>query len=290
MNLYQLRYFTTLAQEEHYTKAALKLHITQPSLTHAIHLLEDELDVALFEKKGRNVVLTKYGKLFLKEIEPILNRLDDSIENIKQISKGKETLNIGFVRRLGMSYIPQLISSFQNENVTFQCHSGFSYDLIHDLKKNDLDIVFCSYVDDQDIFFKPVITQEFYVIVSLNHPLAKNKTIRMEELEEYPCLAFDQGDNPSFFLAEEVMSTYDYKRVIRANDRATMLNLMVGLNGYTLCSGIICEELNGSDYCAVPLAEDESMVIGYIKRIGMMLSPLAVRYLDELKKYEDCIL
>ena len=101
MNLYQLRYFTTLAQEEHYTKAALKLHITQPSLTHAIHLLEDELDVALFEKKGRNVVLTKYGKLFLKEIEPILNRLDDSIENIKQISKGKETLNIGFVRRLG---------------------------------------------------------------------------------------------------------------------------------------------------------------------------------------------
>ena len=76
MNLYQLRYFTTLAQEEHYTKAALKLHITQPSLTHAIHLLEDELDVVLFEKKGRNVVLTKYGKLFLKEIEPILNRLD----------------------------------------------------------------------------------------------------------------------------------------------------------------------------------------------------------------------
>ena len=72
--------------------------------------MEDELDVALFEKKGRNVVLTKYGKLFLKEIEPILNRLNDSIENIKQISKGKETLNIVFVRRLGMSYIPQLIS------------------------------------------------------------------------------------------------------------------------------------------------------------------------------------
>lgn len=193
MNLYQLRYFTTLAQEEHYTKAALKLHITQPSLTHAIHLLEDELDVALFEKKGRNVVLTKYGKLFLKEIGPILNRLDDSIENIKQISKGKETLNIGFVRRLGMSYIPQLISSFQNENVTFQCHSGFSYDLIHDLKKNDLDIVFCSYVDDQDIFFKPVITQEFYVIVSLNHPLAKNDEIDLKQIEDLPFITFTKN-------------------------------------------------------------------------------------------------
>ena len=175
MNLYQLRYFTTLAQEEHYTKAALKLHITQPSLTHAIHLLEDELDVALFEKKGRNVVLTKYGKLFLKEIEPILNRLNDSIENIKQISKGKETLNIGFVRRLGMS------------------HSGFSYDLIHDLKKNDLDIVFCSYVDDQDIFFKPVITQEFYVIVSLNHPLAKNDEIDLKQIEDLPFITFTKN-------------------------------------------------------------------------------------------------
>lgn len=193
MNLYQLRYFTTLAQEEHYTKAALKLHITQPSLTHAIHLLEDELDVALFEKKGRNVVLTKYGKLFLKEIEPILNRLDDSIENIKQISKGKETLNIGFVRRLGMSYIPQLISSFQNENVAFQCHSGFSYNLIHDLKKNDLDIVFCSYVDDQDIFFNPVITQEFYVIVSLNHPLAKNDEIDLKQIEDLPFITFTKN-------------------------------------------------------------------------------------------------
>ena len=214
MNLHQLRYFTTLAQEEHYTKAALKLHITQPSLTHAIHLLEDELDVALFEKKGRNVVLTKYGKLFLKEledswnelnnvvnhirerqpeIEPILNRLDNSIENIKQISKGKETLNIGFVRRLGMSYIPQLISSFQNENVTFQCHSGFSYELIHDLKKNDLDIVFCSYVDDQEIYFKPIITQEFYVIVSLNHPLAKNDEIDLKQIEDLPFITFTKN-------------------------------------------------------------------------------------------------
>lgn len=90
MNLYQLRYFTTLAQEEHYTKAALKLHITQPSLTHAIHLLEDELDVVLFEKKGRNVVLTKYGKLFLKEIEPILNRLNDSIEILNKFQKEKK--------------------------------------------------------------------------------------------------------------------------------------------------------------------------------------------------------
>lgn len=125
MNLYQLRYFVTLAKEEHYTKAAAKLHITQPSLTHAIHLMEDEIGLSLFERKGRNVILTKYGHLFLKEIKPILLHLDDSIDTMKEIAQGKETLNIGFVRRLGMSYIPQLISSFQNENISFQCHTGF---------------------------------------------------------------------------------------------------------------------------------------------------------------------
>ena len=112
----------------------------------------------------------------------------------------------------------------------------------------------------------------------------------MEELEEYPCLAFDQGDNPSFFLAEEVMSTYDYKRVIRANDRATMLNLMVGLNGYTLCSGIICEELNGDDYLAIPFEGDEQnqnsdMEIGYITRKNSILSKVGNLYVSSLKKY-----
>lgn len=92
-----------------------------------------------------------------------------------------------------MSYIPQLISSFQNENVTFQCHSGFSYELIHDLKKNDLDIVFCSYVDDQEIYFKPIITQEFYVIVSLNHPLAKNDEIDLKQIEDLPFITFTKN-------------------------------------------------------------------------------------------------
>lgn len=193
MNLYQLRYFVTLAKEEHYTKAALKLHITQPSLTHAIHLMEDELGVSLFKRKGRNIVLTKYGKLFLNDVEPIITHLDDSIKDIKEIAQGKETLNIGFVRRLGMSYIPQIISSFKNENISFQCQTGFSYDLIHSLKEHNLDIVFCSYVQDQEIDFIPIVKQEFYVIVSLHHPLSIYDEIELKEIENYPFIAFTKN-------------------------------------------------------------------------------------------------
>ena len=123
----------------------------------------------------------------------------------------------------------------------------------------------------------------------LRYPADKTE-ITMEELKEYPCLSFDQGSNNSFFLAEEVLSTYEYKRIIKANDRATMLNLMVGLNGYTLCSGIICEELNGSDYRAVPLHADENMMIGYVSRKGMSISAMGLQYLEEIRKYKEFVL
>lgn len=109
----------------------------------------------------------------------------------------------------------------------------------------------------------------------------------MEELENFPCLSFEQGSYNSFYYAEEVLSNYQYKQLIKANDRATLLNLMVGLNGYTLCSGILCEELNGSDYCAVKLKSDEIMSIGYLKRKGIALSELGYKYIEELSKYKD---
>jgi len=118
-----------------------------------------------------------------------------------------------------------------------------------------------------------------------DHPLAKKEIIKMEELMDYPCLAFDQGEHNSFYFAEEVLSTYEYKQLIKANDRATLLNLMVGLNGYTLCSGIICEELNGSDYCAVKLDSQEKMTIVYLSRKGVRISDIGQKYLEELAKF-----
>ena len=119
------------------------------------------------------------------------------------------------------------------------------------------------------------------------HPLAQENKVSLEQLNDYPCLAFDLGNNNSFYFAEEVLSTYEYKQLIRANDRATLLNLMVGLNGYTLCSGILCEDLNGSEYCAVKLDSDEIMTVGYLIRKGMTISPLGQKYLDEILKFQD---
>ena len=115
-------------------------------------------------------------------------------------------------------------------------------------------------------------------------------SIAIEQLKPYPCLSFEQGENNSFHFAEEVLSTYDYDQIIKADDRATMLNLMVGLNAYTLCSGIICEDLNGTDYCAVKLKTKETMTIGYISRKSAVLSEMAVKYVAELAKYKENVL
>ena len=112
----------------------------------------------------------------------------------------------------------------------------------------------------------------------------------MEDLNDYPCLAFEQGDHNSLYFAEEIITTYDYKQMVRVNDRASMLNLMVGINGYTLCSGIICEDLNGSDYVAVRVDVDETMTIGYIAPKDTVLSDIATKYIEELQKYKESVL
>ncbi len=137
-------------------------------------------------------------------------------------------------------------------------------------------------IHEKGLEFTELFACDTYVYLWNGHPLASKAVITMEELDEYPCLSFDQGKNHSLYLAEEMKSTYEYRRLIKATDRATLLNFMKGLNAYTLCSGIICEELNGSEYLAVPLAETEKMRIGYVKRKG------ATIFMKGLNAYTLC--
>ncbi len=186
------------------------------------------------------------------------------------------------------------------EEYEFAAYETRTYEVIDAVKtfKSELGIIYINdfnsrvitkLLGENSLEFIPLFDCDTYVYLWSGHPLAKNKTISMLQLQDYPCLSFDQGQNNSFYLAEEVKSTYEYRRIIKANDRATMLNLMIGLNGFTLCSGIICSELNGDDYCAVPLEENEKMTIGYIKRKGSSISPIAEIYIDELKKYAKAL-
>lgn len=198
MNLYHLRYFVTLAHLEHYTKAAQKLSITQPSLSNAISSLEDELGVRLFEKEGRNIVLTKYGKLFLSDVEKSLNILDSSIKELKNIGIGKETINLGFLRTLGTEFIPKVCDDFLDKNSNKYIQFNFNTasttsDIIEGLKNKNYDIAFCSKIEkESNIDFTPVASQKLVLIVSLDHPLASKSCIDLRDTIPYPQIIFSK--------------------------------------------------------------------------------------------------
>jgi hypothetical protein len=143
---------------------------------------------------------------------------------------------------------------------------------------------------EHDLVFQKLVVCNAYAYMWKNNPLASKPYVTLEDLSQYPCLSFEQGESGNYYFAEEILSTNEYHRTIKANDRATMLNFMVDLNGYTLCSGIISEEINGSDYVAVPFKDekgesDRQMEIGYITKKNFMLSTICRIYIREMEDY-----
>ena len=277
MTLQQLRYAITIADSTSMNEAAKQLFISQPSLSSSIRDLEEELGMELFIRSSRGITLTPEGNEFIGYARQVMEQyrlMEERYIDKKEIKK-------------------KFSVSTQHECAV---HETKTYDVISDVKsfKSEIGIL---YLDDfnrkvllkifkeNGLEFTELFPCKTYVYLWRGNPLAKKEKITFEDLEEYPCLSFDQGSHNAFYFAEEVLSTYDYKRIIKANDRATLLNLMVGLNAYTLCSGIVCEELNGDEYCAIPLDSEEEMMIGYISRKGVPLSRLGKMYLEEIETY-----
>jgi DNA-binding transcriptional LysR family regulator len=199
MHLRQLEYFYVLAKTEHYTKASQKLYITQPSLSHAISGLEKELGAQLFERVGRNIHLTKYGRSFFPHVEKALDELKIGEKELLQlIDQNKEQIDLGYITPLSFHFVPRIISAFlsnpEHQNIKFTFHQGNTQDLISDLKQENFDLVLSSYVENEaDIDFVPIAEQELVVIVSNDHPLAKMNCISLEETTLYPFIFFSKN-------------------------------------------------------------------------------------------------
>lgn len=299
MTLAQLKYVITVAEAKSMNEAAKQLFISQPSLSSAIKELELELGIEIFRRSNKGVAITPVGEEFVgyaRQVVEQYNLIETKYVDKQNIRKrfGVSTQHYTFA----VKAFVEMVKQFGMDEYEFAIHETKTYEVIENVKnfKSEVGILYINDFNEKilnklfseyGLEFHPILDCYIYVYMWKGHPLAERKMITLEELEEYPCLSFDQGNNNSFYFAEEVLSTYSYKRIIKANDRATMLNLMVGLNGYTLCSGIICEELNGSDYCAVRLNSDEKMTIGYLSRKGVTISLLGRKYIEELTKYKD---
>ncbi len=198
MNLFHLRYFVQLAHIQHYTKAAEKLCITQPSLSHAINQLEQELGVLLFEKKGRNTTLTRFGEEFLICAEHTLSTLDDGVASLKRSARGEGLIRLGLLRTLGVSYIPKLATGFLSENpkkdIQFTFHTGVTKELLDGLTARKLDLAFCSQPPSElNLCAVPVKKQELVAITPKNHPLAAMQSTTPKDLAAYPFIYFSKG-------------------------------------------------------------------------------------------------
>lgn len=198
MNLDHLRYFVKLAEIRHYTRAAEQLCISQPSLSHAINQLETELGVPLFERSGRNTTLTRFGEEFLECAQRSLDTLDVGIGSLQRSARGEGVVRLGFLRTLGVDYIPGLTADFLNADpdcgIQFSFHSGLSGELIDGLLQRKFDLVFCSEPDPSlGISAVPVTSQELVMIVPKNHPLAGQESVDLADTLQYPAVFFAEG-------------------------------------------------------------------------------------------------
>ena len=299
MTITQLKYVITVAESNSMNEAAGKLFISQPSLSASIKELESETGIELFRRTNRGITITPDGKEFIGYAMQTVQQYE--LMEAKYVSKKelKKKFSVSTQHyAFAVNAFAEMVKQFGMDEYEFAIHETKTYDVIEDVKnfRSEIGILYLNdfnrkvltkLLHEYNLEFHELLNCGIYVYMWKGHPLAAREEIALKELDEYPCLSFEQGTYNSFYFAEEVLSTYDYKRLIKANDRATLLNLMVGLNGYTLCSGIICEELNGSDYCAVKLKSDEMMTIGYLVRKGVAISELGQKYLEEIAKYRD---
>ena len=301
MTLQQLQQIITIADSGSMNEAAKKMFISQPSLSAAVKELEKEIGISIFVRSNRGIVITPEGEEFLGYARQIFEQYQ-LLEKRYIEKKAKKKFSVSMQHyTFAVKAFVEMVKKVGMEEYDFAIHETRTWDVIENVRyfKSELGVLYLNDYNalimqkmfkENGLEFTELFQCETYVYLWSGHPLSDQKQISMKELEEYPCLAFDQGKNGAAYFAEEMKSTYDYKRVIHADDRATLLNLMVGLNAYTLCSGIICEELNGPDYRAIPLVESEKMRIGYIKRKGARISPMGEIYIRELEAYGEKLL
>lgn len=306
MTLQQIYYAIVVSEAGSINKAAEQLYITQPSLTSSIKSLETEIGINIFLRTGRGMTVTPEGTDFLQyarqvyqQYEILSQRYSDKT-NIKH-KFGVSTQHYSFA----VQAFVETVKRFGTLRFEFALRETKILEVITDVGtlKSKVGIIYLSdynrkaimkMLKEQHLEFYKLIDCHAYVYLYKNHPLAKEKSISISQLEDYPCLSFEQGEHSSIFFADEILSNIEYLRMIKTNDRATMLNLMKGLDGYTLCSGIICENLNGSDYVTVPFEEDENnhnsvMTVGYIMKCGFTPGEIAEVYIEQLKAYLSSI-
>lgn len=296
MTLQQLRYIVTIVDCGSISDAAKQLYITQPSLSNAVKELEHEMGISIFNRSSRGITLSSDGSEFLSYARQVLEQaalLEQRYTGKKPVKRicSISTQHYAFA----VNAFANLVSQQNIEEYEFTLRETRTHEIIDDVKnyRSELGILYINDFNrkvmeklfkENGLVFQPLLQAAPHIFISSSHPLSDRSSVAVGDLEEYPFLAFEQGENNSFYFSEEILSTIPRKKVIYVSDRATLFNLLIGLNGYTICSGILNSNLNGDSIIAVPLETEENMVIGWISNPKLHMSEFAQKYLSELQR------
>lgn len=302
LTIQQLRYAVGIANTGSFNKAAETLFISQPSLTMAVQDLEKQIGITIFNRSNRGVTLTPEGEEFIARANELLNHFKSVVARYDEENQKKKRFAVSTQHySFAVKSFTNMVKKFNIDDYDFALRETKTKEVIDDVTslRSEIGIIYLSdfnrkyityLLKEHDLVFQKLVICNAYAYMWKNNPLATKSYVTLEDLSQYPCLSFEQGESGNYYFAEEILSTNEYHRTIKANDRATMLNFMVDLNGYTLCSGIISEEINGSDYVAVPFKDDKGesdrqMEIGYITKKNFMLSTICRIYIREMEDY-----
>ena len=279
------------------TEAAGKLYISQPSLTNAIHELEKEMNLVIFNRTNRGISLSKEGEEFLGYARQVLEQASILEDKYKGKGGGKKQFCVSTQHySFAVNAFVDLIKEYGQDEYDFSIRETQTYEIIEDVAKlkSEIGVLYLNQFNENvlrktfkehNLKFERLFLAKPHVFVGSGNPLAKREKITLQDLEPYPRLSYEQGDHNAFYFSEEILSTLESRKDIRVCDRATLFNLLIGLNGYTICSGVINETLNGRDIVAVPLEADDYMEIGYITHKQVVPGKFAAHYIEALKRF-----
>ena len=297
MTLQQLKYVTTIANIGSISEAAKRLFVSQPSLTKAIKELEKEMGITIFDRTNKGITVSKEGERFLGYARQVLEQAALLEEQYKSQRGGKKQFSVSTQHySFAVNAFVELLKGAGIDQYDVSLRETQTYEIIDDVAhmKSEIGLLFYNdfnrpvlekLIHTNELTFTELFTAHPHIFIGKNHPLANKDVVSMDELEKYPYISFEQGDHNSFYFSEEIFSTVVRPKHIRVRDRASLFSLLLGLDGYTVSSGVIDEEVNGENIISVPLAEEGLMHIGYITNNKMHRSRLGQEYIQALEQY-----
>ena len=296
MTIQQLRYVVAVAAKGTISGAAKSLFISQPTLTGAIKDLERELDLTIFSRTNRGVVLSREGEEFLGYARQVVEQMELLEEKYTGRPKGRQEFCVSAQHySFVVEAFVDLLREHGGDEYDFRIRETQTYEILEDVAhlRSEVGVLYLNRFNEdilrkamraQELVFQPLFTAKPHVFISSSSPLAAKEALTLDDLAPYPRLSYEQGEHNSFYFSEEILSTLERKKNILVRDRATLFNLLVGLDGYTICSGVINAELNGAFIVARPLLVDDYMEVGCITHSKALPGYLGRQYIEALKR------